>query len=101
LQSYLATLQSTNKFPFEVVPPTVSGITWAHRNGRSSEMYLPESVGVGCGFIDYDNDGALDVLVAINDGQPLLHRNRIGQLNHWAGPVAKQANSDAIGALIT
>ena len=52
---------------------------------------------------DFDNDGALDVLVAVNDGWPLLLRNRVGQLNHWLGAklVAKQSNPDAVGALIT
>src|SRR5439155_1586019 len=59
----LAALQSSGKFPFELVPPAVSGITWVHHNGRSPEMYLPETVGAGCAFIDYDNDGKLDLFI--------------------------------------
>ena len=55
-------------FPFEPVPPEVSRITWTHRNGRSPEMYLPETVGAGCAFIDYDNDGWMDIYL-VNSGK--------------------------------
>jgi len=64
----LAALQSSGKFPFELVPPAVSGITWVHHNGRSPEMYLPETVGAGCAFIDYDNDGWMDIYL-VNSGK--------------------------------
>jgi len=67
LQSFLALAERTNKFPFELVSPAISGITWVHRNGRSPEMYLPETVGAGCGFIDYDNDGWMDIYL-VNSG---------------------------------
>src|SRR5881275_3321203 len=81
--------QSSSKFPFELVPPYVSGIRWVHRNGRSAEMYLPETVGAGCGFIDYDNDGWMDIYL-VNSGKcdffdpnpplqnALYHNNRDG-----------------------
>ena len=59
---------SSSEFPFELVPPEVSGITWTHHNGRSPEMYLPETVGGGCGFIDYDNDGWMDIYL-VNSGK--------------------------------
>ncbi len=74
---------------FEVVPSTASGITWVHRNGRSPEYYLPETTGAGCAFIDYDNDGWLDIYL-VNSGQcdfftppsplrnALYHNNRDG-----------------------
>src|SRR5436190_1952301 len=64
----LAAPQSGGKFPFELVPPAVSGITWVHHNGRSPEMYLPETVGAGCAFIDYDNDGWMDIYL-VNSGK--------------------------------
>ena len=38
-----------------------AGIHWEHSSGRSSESYLPETTGAGCGFIDYDNDGWMDI----------------------------------------
>ncbi|HEX8709324.1 MAG TPA: CRTAC1 family protein [Pyrinomonadaceae bacterium] len=52
---------------FEEVSPRASGITWAHNNARSPERYLPETVGAGCAFFDYDNDGWMD-LYLVNSG---------------------------------
>jgi hypothetical protein len=52
---------------------------------------------------DFNNDGALDIIVGVNNGAPLLVKNNAGRRNHWLGLklVAKQANPDAIGAVIT
>ena len=44
-----------------------SGITWVHNNAQSDERHLPETVGAGCAFVDYDNDGWMDV-VFVNSG---------------------------------
>jgi enediyne biosynthesis protein E4 len=52
---------------FEFVPPSASGITWKHANGRSSQYYLPETTGAGCAFLDFDNDGWLDIYL-VNSG---------------------------------
>ena len=51
---------------------------------------------------DFDNDGAVDVLVAQNDGAPLLLRNYAGRRNHWLGLrlIGRKANIDAIGAKV-
>jgi hypothetical protein len=51
---------------------------------------------------DFDNDGAVDVLICMNDGAPLLLRNNAGRQNHWVGiqPVGTKSNRDAIGARI-
>jgi enediyne biosynthesis protein E4 len=46
---------------FEEVPAAKSGITWAHDNAMSDERYLPETLGPGGAFLDYDNDGWMDV----------------------------------------
>src|SRR3984893_3607286 len=59
----------TNSFAaFEEVPPAASGISWVHVSGQSPEMYLPETVGPGCAFLDYDNDGWMDIYL-VNSGQ--------------------------------
>ena len=52
---------------FEEVPPDESGIHWSHVGGLSSEMYLPETIGPGCAFLDYDNDGWMDIYL-VNSG---------------------------------
>src|SRR5881394_1716850 len=44
-----------------------AGITWMHDNAISPERYLPETVGAGCVFFDYDNDGWMDVYL-VNSG---------------------------------
>jgi enediyne biosynthesis protein E4 len=52
---------------FEPVPASSSGITWTHANGRSSNYYLPETTGAGCAFLDFDNDGWMDIFL-VNSG---------------------------------
>ncbi len=55
-------------YPFEEVPPSTSGITWVHTAGRSRQKYLPETTGAGCAFLDYDNDGWMDIYL-VNSGK--------------------------------
>ena len=52
---------------FDPVPAARSGISWTHSNGRSAEYYLPETTGAGCAFLDYDNDGWMDIFL-VNSG---------------------------------
>jgi hypothetical protein len=57
----------------------------------------------GLAIGDFDNDGAVDVLVSVNDAAPLLLRNAAAKGNHWLGIklVGKTSNRDAVGARIT
>ena len=52
---------------FTEVPIKQSGITWVHTNAHSQDRHLPETVGAGCAFLDYDNDGWLDIYL-VNSG---------------------------------
>jgi hypothetical protein len=52
---------------FEEVPPSASGIKWVHDAGVSPEHYLPETLPPGCAFLDYDNDGWMDIFL-VNSG---------------------------------
>ncbi len=56
------------QFPFEEIPSEKSGIQWMHTSGQSPEKYLPESSGPGCAFLDYDNDGWMDIYL-VNSGK--------------------------------
>ncbi|MBA3440662.1 MAG: VCBS repeat-containing protein, partial [Pyrinomonadaceae bacterium] len=68
-QAAVAASGSTvNGVTFEEVPAKTSGITWVHNNARSPERYLPETVGAGCAFFDFDNDGWMDIYL-VNSGQ--------------------------------
>ncbi|MFL6304893.1 MAG: CRTAC1 family protein [Candidatus Sulfotelmatobacter sp.] len=55
-------------YPFEEVPPSASKISWVHTAGKSAEKYLPETTGAGCAFLDYDNDGWMDIYL-VNSGK--------------------------------
>jgi len=55
-------------YPFEEIPAEKSGIRWVHSSGKSPEKYLPETTGAGCAFLDYDNDGWMDIYL-VNSGK--------------------------------
>jgi hypothetical protein len=64
-----------------------AGIRFTHANGATGRKLMPESLGSGCAFLDYDRDGHPDLLLingrpwpGFEKGQPLptmqLYRNR-------------------------
>jgi enediyne biosynthesis protein E4 len=59
-------------FLFEEVPPEKSGIIWIHDNAMSPMRYLPEALGPGCAFLDFDNDGWMDIYL-VNTGPSDFH----------------------------
>ena len=61
-------MSAASTYPFEEVPASSSRITWVHTAGKSSEKYLPETTGAGCAFLDYDNDGWMDIYL-VNSGK--------------------------------
>jgi enediyne biosynthesis protein E4 len=60
-------LPSRSSYAFEEIPRSESGISWVHTAGKSPEKYLPETSGAGCAFLDYDNDGWMDIYL-VNSG---------------------------------
>ncbi len=42
---------------------TSAGIDFRHNSGAFGAKYLPETLGPGCAFLDYDGDGWLDILL--------------------------------------
>src|SRR6516165_630392 len=64
-----------------------AGINFVHNNGAAGKKWLPETMGPGCAFIDYDNDGYPDIVLVngkdwTSPGKPstlkLYHNNRNG-----------------------
>jgi predicted NUDIX family NTP pyrophosphohydrolase len=53
---------------FEEIAPSASGLTWVHENAMSPDRYLPETMGPGVAFLDFDNDGWADIFM-VNSGQ--------------------------------
>ena len=47
-----------------------AGIHFVHNNGAFGKKYLPETLGPGCAFIDYDNDGYPDILILNGEDFP-------------------------------
>ncbi len=75
-----------------------SGIHFVHNNGAFGKKFLPETVGPGVAFIDYDNDGWPDIFLVNGTGWPghgqkhttpkLYHNNHDGtftDVTHQAG----------------
>ncbi|HTS10994.1 MAG TPA: CRTAC1 family protein [Candidatus Limnocylindrales bacterium] len=96
---------------FQEIPASSSGISWVHVNGRSPEMYLPETVGAGCAFLDYDNDGWMDIYL-VNSGNcdfyhpnpplrnALYHNNRDGTFTDVTEKAGVQGNAYGMGAAV-
>jgi hypothetical protein len=64
-----------------------AGIQFKHNSGAFGKKYLPETLGSGCAFLDYDNDGWQDVLLVNSTNWPgrgsksypaLYHNNQNG-----------------------
>ncbi|HUA60398.1 MAG TPA: CRTAC1 family protein [Verrucomicrobiae bacterium] len=64
-----------------------AGIRFTHNSGRAGKKYLPETLGSGCAFFDFDGDGWPDILlINSRDWTPrgrrslpaLYHNNRDG-----------------------
>jgi len=82
-----------------------------HGNGKGFEnvsaaagpVFQRSFAARGMAVGDLTNTGALDVLISVNGGAPLLLKNRAAAGNHWLGAqlVGRKSNPDAIGARLT
>ncbi len=73
LQAQAGDADAAQNIEFVKVPPKASGILWTHENGMSEQRHLPETVGAGCAFLDYDNDGWMDIYF-VNSGPSDFYR---------------------------
>jgi len=64
-----------------------AGIHFVHNNGAFGKKYLPETLGPGVAFIDYDNDGWPDIFLVNGMDWP-------GHLSKHSGPKLYHNNHD-------
>ena len=98
-------------YPFIDVPASASGITWKHTAAHSDQKYLPETTGTGCAFLDYDNDGWMDIYL-VNSGKcdfynpdpplrnALYHNNRDGTFTDVTGKAGVAAGGYGQGVAV-
>jgi len=55
---------------------SAAGIDFHHNSGAFGQKYLPETMGPGCAFLDYDGDGWLDILIVNGMDWPGHKRRR-------------------------
>jgi hypothetical protein len=53
-----------------------AGLQFHHNSGAFGSRYLPETLGPGCAFFDYDGDGWLDILIVNGMDWPGHRRER-------------------------
>jgi hypothetical protein len=69
----------------------------------SGPIFTKPMASRGLAVGDFDNDGALDVLISNNNEAPVLLHNNVGAQNHWLGInlIGTKCNRDAIGARVS
>jgi enediyne biosynthesis protein E4 len=87
-----------------------AGIRYTHNNGAFGKKYLPETMGPGCAFIDYDNDGYPDVLLINGQDWPghvravttqkLYHNNHDGTFTDVTRKAGLAVSFFGLGAAI-
>lgn len=87
-----------------------AGIRFVHNNGAFGKKYLPETLGPGCAFIDYDNDGYPDILLVNGTDWPghgraastlkLYHNNRNGTFSDVTAKAGLAVSLYGLGVAI-
>jgi hypothetical protein len=97
--------------PIEFTDVTAeAGIRFKHNNGAFGKKYLPETIGSGCAFIDFDNDGWQDILLVNSMNWPdqkgpksfpaLYHNNKDGTFTNVTGQAGLAVEMYGIGVAV-
>ena len=76
-----STATQTNNLPIALFKEVgaQSGLRFTHTNSASGLKWLPETMGSGSAFLDYDSDGRPDVLLVNSDSWPWSPPNSASQ----------------------
>jgi hypothetical protein len=87
-------------FPFLFWNKGTQGFYELATAGALGEALRRPLVARGAGYADFDNDGALDLLITTNHGRPLLLRNVGSHRNHWLSIhlTGTRSNREGLGA---
>src|SRR5262245_63534291 len=97
--------------PIEFTDVTAqAGIRFKHNSGAFGKKYLPETIGSGCAFIDYDNDGWQDILLVNSTNWPeqkagksfpaLYHNNKDGTFTNVTAQAGLAVDMYGIGVVV-
>jgi hypothetical protein len=97
--------------PIEFTDVTAqAGLRFKHNSGAFGKKYLPETIGSGCAFIDYDNDGWQDILLINSMNWPeqkgsksfsaLYHNNKDGSFTNVTGQAGLGVEMYGIGVTV-
>jgi hypothetical protein len=97
--------------PIEFTDVTAqAGIRFKHNSGAFGKKYLPETIGAGCAFLDYDNDGWQDILLINSMDWPehksgksfpaLYHNNKDGTFTNVTGQAGLAVEMYGIGVAV-
>ncbi len=96
-------------FRFRDVTAT-AGLRFQHNSGAFGGKYLPETLGAGCAFIDYDSDGWQDILLVNGMDWPrhktrlstpkLYHNNRDGTFTDVTRAAGLEVEMYGMGAAV-
>jgi hypothetical protein len=87
-----------------------AGIRFKHNTGAFGKKYLPETLGTGCAFFDYDNDGWQDILLVNSMDWPehktgksflaLYHNNQDGTFTEVTRQAGVASEMYGIGVAV-
>lgn len=97
--------------PIEFTDVTAAaGIHFKHNSGAFGKKYLPETLGPGCAFLDYDNDGWQDILLVNSTNWPekngtktflaLYHNNQNGTFTDVTGAAGLAVEMYGLGVTV-